>query len=164
MSDPAFEMMDSSLLSQCLEFTKQLVNARTSFKFDLKLPSGFSFNFTTTDQEPSRSRISDTKKKSPSTLRRNAKRKQMFLEQKKNSYSNTEQSLECDQCDFHANCKVSLRKHIAKEHKSIPQLDGVFDECHMKLYEGKESQTEKETHETEVQTITNEESQTEVSL
>ena len=84
----------------------------------------------------------------------------MFLEQKKNSYSNTEQSLECDQCDFHANCKVSLRKHIAKEHKSIPQLDGVFDKCHMKLYDDKESQTEKETHET----ITNEESQTEVSL
>ena len=34
----------------------------------------------------------------------------------------------------------------------------------MKLYDDKESQTEKETHETEVQTITNEESQTEVSL
>ena len=46
--------------------------------------------------------------------------------------------------------EVSLRKHIAKEHESIPQLDGVLDECHMKLYDDKESQTDKETQETEV--------------
>ena len=92
MSDPALKMMDSSLLSQCLEFTKQLVNARTSFKFDLKLPSGFSFNFTTTDQEPSRSRISDAKKKSPSTLRRNAARRQKFLDQKEESSINPKPS------------------------------------------------------------------------
>ena len=68
---------------------------------------------------------------------------------------------ECDQCDFQANCKVSLRKHIAKEHKSIPQLYGVLDECHVKLYDDKESQTSIETQKTEVQTITNKASQTE---
>ena len=32
-----------------------------------------------------------------------------------------------DQCDFEANCKVSLRKHTEKEHQAIPQLDGLND-------------------------------------
>ena len=88
----------------------------------------------------------------------------MFLEQKKNSFSTKQQSPECDQCDFQAKCKVSLRKHIQKEQKSIPQLDGFLAECHVKFYDDKESQTSIETQETEVQTITNKESQTELSL
>ena len=75
-----------------------------------------------------------------------------------------ELSLDCDQCDFQANCHIGLRKHIVKEHESKTLLDGALDECHMKLYGDKESQTEIETQETEVQTITNEESQTELSL
>ena len=51
-----------------------------------------------------------------------------------------------------------------KEHQSITQLDGVSDECQIKLSDDKESQTEIETQETEVQSITNEELQTEVSV
>ena len=94
MSDPALNMMDSSVFSQCWGFTKQLINTRTSFSFDLKLPSGFYFSFTTTDKKPSRSRTGDIKKKSPSTLHRNAKRKQKTLELKKNSSSTNELSKE----------------------------------------------------------------------
>ena len=162
MSDPALNKMDNSVLSQCLDFTKQLINTRTSFKFDLKLPSGFSFSFTTTDQKPSISRKGDIKKKSPSTLRRNAKRKQKFLEQKKNQSSTNElskESFECDQCEYQANCKVSMRKHIAKEHILIPQLDGVLEESAVRISDNKESQTEIVTKDTEVQTV---ESQAEV--
>ena len=35
------------------------------------------------------------------------------------------ETFQCDQCDYRANCKVSLNKHIAKEHKVIPQIDGL---------------------------------------
>ena len=30
--------------------------------------------------------------------------------------------------------KQTAKSAFAKKHKSIPQLDGVLDECHMKLY------------------------------
>ena len=33
----------------------------------------------------------------------------------------------CDQCDHNANDKVSLRKHIGRKHKMIPQLDGILE-------------------------------------
>ena len=127
MAEVVKNMMDISVLTQCLDFTKQLINSKTAFKFDLKFPNGFSFNFTTMDQEPIQSRKCDIKKKSPSTLRRNAMRKQKFLEEKKISSKLPESSFKCDQCDFESNCKVILRKHILKEHKLIPQLDGLTD-------------------------------------
>ena len=141
------------MLAQCLDFTKQLINTRTSFKFDLQLPSGFSFNFTTMDQEPSRSGTCAVKKKSPSTVRRNAARKQKFLEEKKKSSStneHSENSFNCDECDHKANCKVSLRKHIERYHKMIPQLDGQLEE---ETVDEKASQTEaKSVKQAEVQT------------
>jgi len=142
MSGPTLNPMDNSVLSQCLDFTRQMVSTSKFFKFNLKMPTGFSFDFTTTDPEPSRSRKGEFKKKSPSTLRRNAKRKQAFSE-KKTSPSIQELSDEdfkCDQCNFQANCKVSLRKHIAKDHKLIPQLDGALEES--LVTKDKESQTD----------------------
>ena len=114
------------------------------FKLEVKLSNGFSFNFNTLDQETSKFRTKEAKKKSPSTIRRNAARKQEFLDKKKiSSVDNelSEISLKCDQCDFKVNCKVKLRKHIEKEHKVIPQLDGVNDNNHS---EERSSQTEKE--------------------
>ena len=33
----------------------------------------------------------------------------------------------CELCDFRANCKVALGKHIQKEHSKIPQFDGLED-------------------------------------
>ena len=146
-------MEETTVLAQCLDLTKRLINIGTSFKLDLQLPSGFSFNFTTIDQEPSRSRTSVVKKKSPSTIRRNAARKQKFLEDKKKAsfiHEVSENSFKCDQCDHEANCKVSLRKHIGKEHKMIPQLDGMLE---VETTNEKASQTEvKNVKEAEVQT------------
>ena len=76
------------------------------------------------DQEPARSMTHEVKKKSPSTVRRNMARKQKFLEDRKQT---TKTSFKCDQCDHEANCKVSLRKHMGKDHKKIPQIDGFED-------------------------------------
>ena len=79
--------------------------------------------------------------KSPSTLRRNAIRKQKFLDKKKTDYS-AKLAFKCNLCEFEANCKVSLRKHIDKEHKLIPQLDGYQEEHCEKSHDDKESQTD----------------------
>ena len=37
------------------------------------------------------------------------------------------EQLQCDQNDYRASCKVSLNKHIAKEHNVIPQIDGLTE-------------------------------------
>ena len=130
MSDPSSPMMENLVLGQCLDFSRQLISKQQFFKFEVKLPCGFTFNLNTLDQEPTQSSSKEVKKKSPSTLKRNAARKQRFLEEKNSSVRNktSDSSFKCDQCDLEANCKVSLRKHIEKEHKIIPQIDGFDDD------------------------------------
>ena len=83
MSDPSSLMMESSVLVQCLEFSRLLISNQKAFQFEVKLASGFSFNFNTLDQEPTKSRTQEVRKKSPSTLKRNAARKEKFLQDKK---------------------------------------------------------------------------------
>mgnify|MGYP007123600297 CR=1 FL=1 len=48
-------------------------------------------------------------------------------------------SFEYVQCDYVASCKVSLKKHIEKEHIMIPQIDGLDDKND---FEEKSVQTE----------------------
>ena len=142
MSDPSNLNMEGSMLAQCLAFSRQMESNKKSFKLEVKLSSGFSFNFNTLDHEESKSRTKEVKKKSPSTLRRNAARKQKFLDKKNTSSANkelSEDSKKCDQCDYQANCKVSLRKHVGKKHLVISQIDGLED---VKPSEEKSSQTE----------------------
>ena len=108
--------MDSSLLNQCLEMTQQLINSKVSFTFNLKLISGFSFHISTMDGGGSPSWKGDVKRKSPSTLRRNAWRKEKFLE-KKGLTSTTSGASECAVVTF-PNC-------------TVVQL-GVITECKLK--------------------------------
>ena len=141
MSDPISLQMESSVLAQCLEFSKQMDSNQKTFKLEVKLSSGFSFNFNTLDKEEPKSRTVEVKKKSPSTLRRNADRRQKFLE-KKNVYSANKElseTFKCDQCEYEVNCKVNLRKHIGRKHRVIPQLDGATD---LKPSEDTSSQTD----------------------
>ena len=128
MSDLSGNMMENSMLTQCLDFTKTLILSKNTFKFHLKLSSGFDFSFEhTKDPETSHPRTKEVVKKSPSTIRRNAARKRKFLEGKNKTSSNkeqvetvvktTEDVFNCDKCDHEANCEVSLRKHMSKNHK-----------------------------------------------
>ena len=140
--------MEAPLLTQCLDLTKQLLNSKETFTINIKLSAGFSFKFTNIqDQKIICPRNNEPKKKSPSTIRRNAIRKQKFLGQKKNISSTpkpSEVSFECDICMFKTSCKVSLRKHIQKKHNAIPQLDGQdesFGNITSKV-EDKETQTD----------------------
>ena len=89
-----------------------------------------------------------SRKKSPSTLRRNAARKKKLLEEKKNINSTPQPflgALECDFCDFKARCIVALRKHTHKEHTRIPQVEVTSDkEAQSKSNESKETSTQTE--------------------
>ena len=61
------------------------------------------------------------------------------------------EAFQCDQCDHKANCNVGLTKHIRKEHRVIPQLDGINDE---KVVNEKSSQTkDPKVKETDVKTL-----------
>ena len=74
---------DSSLVSQCMDYTKQLASQGQDFKFSLSLPSGFNFFLDLTQEKLLPSRIPEKKRKSPSTLRRNAQRSKEFQQKKK---------------------------------------------------------------------------------
>ena len=67
---------------QCLDFTQALVNQKIGF--NIQITSGsFSFSFDNKGKASARTSPSEVKKKSPSTRRRNARRRQQFLENKK---------------------------------------------------------------------------------
>ena len=73
-----------SFTTQCLEFTQALVNQKIGF--NIQLTSGsFSFSFDNIGKRtiaPTRT-PTEVKRKSPSTIRRNARRRRKFLENKK---------------------------------------------------------------------------------
>ena len=145
MCDPSSLKMESSVLIQCLDFSRQMESNQKPFKLKVKLSNGFSFIFNNLNQDESKFRREETKKKSPSTIRRNAARKQKFIEKKNLSSVDNEvskksedtskvetsiqelETFQCDHCDYQVNCQVLLRKHMDKEHKLIPQLDGLED-------------------------------------
>ena len=69
---------DSSMVSQCMDYTKQLVSQGKDFKFSLSLPSGFNFSLDITQEKLLPSRLPEKKRRSPNTLRRNAQRRKEF--------------------------------------------------------------------------------------
>ena len=71
---------DSSLASQCLAFCQALASQGKAFSFSIKIDSTFSFSLDT--RESSASAPLTRKKLSPSTQRRNARRRAEFLKKK----------------------------------------------------------------------------------
>ena len=141
--------MRNSLTCQCMDFAKHLASQGHSFNFTLKTEN-FSFNL---DITKIRTPLIMTKKKpSPSTMARNAKRKDEFLAMKRNPKSsdakekvvadldtpaaksnsdevNDLETLEeitfsCDLCEFVGEFSVDLKMHKNRKHQNIPQLDG----------------------------------------
>ena len=72
---------DSSLASQCLDFCQMLAGKSLSFSFSLTVGTNFSFSLETRGKGalPSPKK---KKKPTPSTLRRNARRREEFLKKK----------------------------------------------------------------------------------
>ena len=123
---------NSDLASQCMAFCQALASKGQTFSFTLNVGSSFSFSLDTRGDSSS---IRSKKKKSPSTLRRNARRRAEFLH--KNSEPSTERrpseketapekeaeyankkAFKCDQCDNDFKSENGLKIHIGKAHKN----------------------------------------------
>ena len=121
---------DSSLATQCMAFCQALANQGKVFQFSLTIGSAFSFTLDTKCKE----NLAPTAKKrvSPSTLRRNAKRREEFLKKKLKTATVQEKivtdkestirsaTFPCDQCDNTFKTESGLKIHIGKSHKLPP--------------------------------------------
>ena len=123
MSGPASG--DAFLVAKCLEFCQALSSQGQVFNISISTRSGFSSLDVRSKASPSNT---PEKKASPSTLRRNAKRREEFLARKQQSSPTTDsggveavtEALECDQCEYVGASEKGLKK--AKEHQSTPEV------------------------------------------
>jgi hypothetical protein len=138
---------DSSLTTQCLAFCQALASQGMAFTFSLAVGSTFNFSLDIKKDslETKKETISAKKKKkkhSPSTLKRNFERRKKFLNKesekeklkaamdqfddadKATKDSEATASFNCDLCDYKGGSTISLRIHISRKHKDIPQVDG----------------------------------------
>ena len=112
----------SSLLTKCLDFCQALSNQGQVINFSVAIGPDFTFSLDTRRKEGS---TVARKKASPSTVKRNARRKEEYLKRKnKPSSVNTIEELEvvsdapkCDQCNFKAASEKGLRQHQRMKHK-----------------------------------------------
>ena len=116
-------------MTQCLDFCQALALQGTMFKFSVTIGSNFTFSL---DTREGKETLPTRSKKSPSTQRRNAKRRKEFLIKKSTSESTSATGLEsnqntkkqgkgfqCDQCDFDFITENSLKIHKGKSHKEV---------------------------------------------
>ena len=91
---------DSSLTSQCLDFCQRLASQGQALSFSLKIGTNFSFTLETKETmknvPPSQAR----KKLAPSSIRRNARWRQKFLETKEAEQSESKQKTEPTHVSF----------------------------------------------------------------
>ena len=122
---------NTSLFNQCMDFCQALNRQGKDFKFSLTIGNSFSFSLDARGGKVPAPK-SGKKRASPSTAKRNARRKQEFLAKKNTPASSVEiqadletnqQALEkkatfkCDQCDSVFKTRNGLRIHIGKSHK-----------------------------------------------
>ena len=72
----------SSLASKCLDLCQTLANQGQAFTFSLTIGSTFNFSMTTDSQDSPAPAAQGEKRKSPSTRRRDARRRKEFLRKK----------------------------------------------------------------------------------
>ena len=119
----AVEEVNSTLVSKCMDFCQALASQLQAFNFSLAIGLAFSFSLDTRSKVLG---LSGTKKKaSPSTLRRNAKRREEFNQRKQQSPSaristegDASEAPKCDQCDYEAASEKGLRQHVRMKHKT----------------------------------------------
>ena len=113
---------DPNLASKCLDFCQALSSQGVAFNFSLSIGSTFSFSLDTRGKAPM---SSGTKKKSPSTLRRNARRRKEFLEKKQNPVAVIPSEVveakvfKCEQCENVYKSENGLKIHVGKTHKNV---------------------------------------------
>ena len=128
---------NAGLLSQCLEFCQTLSSKSLTFSFALALGNNFSFHVDTTGEGALTSKAK--KKKTPSALRRNARRRTKFLKKKLDASTSdvlqsehvsleeavekvnvvVEKAFKCDQCEYSFKSENGLKIHAGKSHKKV---------------------------------------------
>ena len=99
---------DAFLASQCLDFCQMLAGKSLSFSFSLKIGTNFSFSLDTRGEAA----LSSAKKKqTPSTLRRNARRREQFLQKKLASPAPVLNSVSEKGSEALQNAPISLHHH-----------------------------------------------------
>ena len=114
---------DDSLASKCMTFCQALASQGQVFNFSLSIGPDFTFSLDTRSKAVTSQGIK--KKASPSTLRRNARRREEFMAKKQQSSPSRISSGEnavakapkCDQCEFSAVSVKRLKQHIWMKHK-----------------------------------------------
>ena len=111
------EKVDSPLLSKCLDFCQALASQGHAFNFSVAIGPSFTFSLDT--RSKAASQAVTKKKPSPSTLQRNAKRREEFIAKKKQLKPSPRISsdIKCDQCEYVAASEKGLRQHIRMKHK-----------------------------------------------
>ena len=107
---------DAKLASQCLEICQTLAGKSLPFAFCINIGSNFSFSVDTRGKEVE-VLANPKKKKTPSTLRRDARRREDFLNKKLNAPT-AEKTFKCDQCDGTFKSENGLKIRIGKAHKT----------------------------------------------
>ena len=114
---------DCSLASKCMEFCQALASQGLPFHFSLNMGPDFTFSLDTRGKAKA---VPVVKKKvSPSTKRRNARRREEFLLKKRQRLSTVDAPVEkatvpqfsCDQCDYTNVSEKGLRQHIRMKHR-----------------------------------------------
>ena len=128
---------NSDLASQCMAFCQALASKGQTFSFSLNVGPSFTFSL---DTRGNGSTTLSKKRKTPSTQRRNSRRRAEFLAKKHGPPPETEPSVEketepeeenifqCDQCENNFKSENGLKIHIGKTHKKVDS-DFATPEC-----------------------------------
>ena len=101
---------DSSLAKQCLALCHTLASQGRTFSLSLTAGSSFIFSMESKGVAIPAEKVK--KKSSPSTLRRNTRRREMFLRRKLESYTKMEASSECPPCPSSPPPPISSPKRV----------------------------------------------------
>ena len=126
MAAPEMGEDNSNLASQCMAFCQALASKGQNFSFTVKVGSSFAFSLDTRGNGTS----SLTKKrKSPSTRRRNARRRAEFLAKKRGPPEKSTpekvarpvkaKEFKCDQCEKDFKSENGLKIHVGKTHNRV---------------------------------------------
>ena len=133
---------NSSLTTQCLDFCQALAGQGKVFKFSITIGSSFTFSLDTKEGKATLPpRI--LKRKSPSTMKRNAKRREDFLSKKSTLESSSVvtglesnqqplkpcEAFQCDQCDASFKTVNGLKIHKGKTHKEASSPEKMRKSC-----------------------------------
>ena len=132
----AMKEENAALLLQCLDFCQTLSSKSLTFSFALALGNSFSFHLDTNGKGALTSKAKK-KNKTPSALRRNARRRAEFLKKKFEASTSdasqrehvsveetvkkvvVEKAFKCNQCEYSFKSENGLKIHAGKSHKKV---------------------------------------------